>query len=320
MPGNHAKRLRIVRGECMPVNIPDKLPAKAQLESENIFVMTTSRATAQDMRPLKIAILNLMPERIKTETQLLRLLGNTPLQVDIELVRPDSHTSKTTPLSHILAFCKPFSEIAGNKYDGFIITGAPVEHLEFEQVRYWQELCRIMDWANENVISTVYICWGALAGLYYHYSINKIMLDKKTLGVYPFETIDEHNALTRGFDHVFYAPWSCWASIDEPALKSNSDLAVLAISEEVGIHIAASKDYKHVFVMGHMEYDADTLAIEYNRDINKGIKQEIPYNYFPWNSPLNAPVVTWRAHGHLFFSNWLNYCAHKIIYNTGGKI
>ena len=296
----------------MPINIPCDLPAKALLESENIFVMTTTRAITQDIRPLKIAILNLMPEKITTEAQLLRLLGNTPLQVDIELLMPDSHTSKNTPQSHLLAFYKPFSEARKKKYDGFIITGAPVEHLEFHQVGYWQELCRIMDWTLANVTSTLYICWGAQAGLYHHYNIDKVSLGKKLFGVFHFETMDERSVLMRGFDSTFLAPQSRWANVDESALEACDDLVVLAKSKEIGTHIAASKDYSKVFVFGHMEYDAGTLAGEYWRDLNKGMNPEIPCNYFPKDSPSNAPIVSWRAHANLFFSNWLNYCVYQI--------
>ena len=296
----------------MPINIPSNLPARAQLESENIFVMTTTCATAQDIRPLKIAILNLMPEKITTEAQLLRLLGNTPLQVDIELLMPDSHTSKTTPQCHLLAFYKPLSEVVNKKYDGFIITGVPVEHLEFHQVDYWQELCRIMDWTLANVTSTLYICWGAQAGLYHHYSINKIPLCKKLFGVFRLDTIDERSALLRGFDSTFLAPQSRWANVDEVALEACDDLVVLAKSKEIGTHIAASKDYSKVFMLGHMEYDASTLAGEYRRDMDKGMNPEIPCNYFPKDSPLNAPIVSWRAHANLFFSNWLNYCVYQV--------
>ena len=296
----------------MPINIPSNLPAKAQLESENIFVMTTTRAITQDIRPLKIAILNLMPEKITTEAQLLRLLGNTPLQVDIELIMPDSHTSKTTPPSHLLTFYKPFSEVVVKRYDGFIITGAPVEHLEFHQVGYWQELSRIMDWTLANVTSTLYICWGAQAGLFHHYSIDKIALGKKAFGVFPFETMDERSVLMRGFDSTFLAPQSRWANVDELALKACNDLVVLAKSKEIGTHIAASKDYSKVFVLGHMEYDADTLAGEYWRDKHKGMNPEIPRNYFPQDSPSNTPIVSWRAHANLFFSNWLNYCVYQV--------
>ena len=296
----------------MPINIPSNLPAKALLESENIFVMTTARAITQDIRPLKIAILNLMPEKITTEAQLLRLLGNTPLQVDIELLMPDSHTAKTTPQSHLLAFYKPFSEVVAKKYDGFIITGAPVEHLEFHEIGYWRELCWIMDWTLVNVTSTLYICWGAQAGLYHHYSINKIPLPKKAFGVFPFETMDKRSVLMRGFDSTFLAPQSRWANVDESALEANEDLVVLAKSKEIGTHIAASKDYRKVFVLGHMEYDAGTLANEYFRDMDRGMNPEIPRNYFPDDSPANTPMVTWRAHANLFFSNWLNYCVYQV--------
>ena len=296
----------------MPIKIPNNLPAKAQLESENIFVMTETRAVAQDIRSLKIAILNLMPEKIITEAQLLRLLGNTPLQVDIELLRSDSHTSKTTPQSHLLAFYKSFSEIKDQKFDGLIITGAPVEHLEFEEVNYWNELCEIMDWSLKNVTSTLHICWGAQAGLYYHYGIGKTPLPEKVFGVFSCQTSDERSALTRGFDGAFYAPQSRWTKVDEAALKVHSQLDILASSPEIGTHIAATHDCKQIFVFGHMEYDANTLATEYMRDMEKGLNPNIPRNYFPGDCPAEIPVTTWRAHANLFFSNWLNYCVYQI--------
>ena len=296
----------------MPINIPSMLPAKAQLESENIFVMTNERAVRQDIRPLKIAILNLMPEKIITEAQLLRLLGNTPLQVDIELVRPDSHMSKNTPKSHLLAFYKPFSEVRENKYDGFIITGAPIEHLDYSAVSYWHELSEIMDYTRTNVTSTLHICWGAQAGLFHHYSINKIPLEKKVFGVFLYKTMDEHSVLMRGFDGIFSAPQSRWTNIDEESLISLQDIIVLAKSDEVGIHIAASKNYSQIFVFGHMEYDANTLANEYKRDMEKGLNPEIPRNYFPHDDPTKDPVINWRAHANLFFFNWLNYCVYQV--------
>ena len=295
----------------MPIKIPNGLPAKTQLESENIFVMTETRAMTQDIRPLKIAILNLMPEKIVTETQLLRLLGNTPLQVDIELLMPASHTSKTTPQSHLLSFYKSFAEIRGRKFDGFIITGAPVEHLEFEEVGYWQELCEIMDWTLDNATSTLHICWGAQAGLRHHYGIGKIPLSAKAFGVFPHQTLNEHSVLMRGFDSIFYAPHSRWSAIDEAALRANPQLDILAASPDVGTHIVAAQNYKQIFVLGHMEYDVNTLATEYSRDAKKGLSPAMPYNYFPGNSPLASPVATWRAHANLFFSNWLNYCVYQ---------
>ena len=296
----------------MPIKIPNNLPAKSQLESENIFVMTETRATTQDIRPLKIAILNLMPEKIVTETQLLRLLGNTPLQVDIDLLRLDSHVSKTTPQSHLQTFYKTFSEIKNQKFDGLIITGAPIEHLEFEEVDYWRELCEIMSWSADNVTSTLHICWGAQAGLYYHYGIGKIQLSKKICGIFPCRTTDERNALTRGFDRMFFAPQSRWTRVDEIVLKAHPRVNILAFSEEIGTHIAVTRNFKQIFVFGHMEYDAGTLANEYRRDMEKGLNPDLPYNYFLDDCPESIPLTTWRAHANLFFSNWLNYCVYQI--------
>ncbi|MDR2183254.1 MAG: homoserine O-succinyltransferase [Clostridiales bacterium] len=304
----------------MPINIPNNLPAKAELERENIFVMTEARAISQDIRPLNIAILNLMPEKIATETQLLRLLGNTPLQVDIELIKVGSHTPKTTPQSHLLAFYKPFSEIEHRRFDGLVITGAPIEHMKFENVNYWHEICKIMGWSRINVTSTLHICWGAQAGLYYHYGIDKIPLDKKVFGVFSHRTLGEHNMLLRGFDGVFYAPHSRWSKIDESALKTRSELEVLASSPEVGPHIIATKDGKQIFITGHMEYSANTLKAEYLRDLDKGLNPALPHNYFPGDCPANSPITTWCAHANLLFSNWLNYCVYQATpYNFTGS-
>ena len=295
----------------MPIKIPNTLPAKAELEKENIFVMTETRAITQDIRPLKIAILNLMPEKLTTETQLLRLLGNTPLQVDIRLIRPDSHMSRNTPESHLLEFYKPFSEVESRKFDGLIITGAPVEQIPFEEVRYWRELQAIMDWSVSNVTSAMHICWGAQAGLYHHYGIGKNVLPNKVFGVFPHTTKQECNKLIQGFDTVFYAPHSRWTGIDENALGTRPELDVLASSEMVGSHIISTGDNRQIFITGHMEYNADTLAQEYRRDFEKGLNPEIPYNYFPNNCPDESPVTTWRAHANLLFSNWLNYCVYQ---------
>ena len=295
----------------MPIKIPNNLPAKMELECENIFVMTETRAITQDIRPLKIAILNLMPEKSTTETQLLRLLGNTPLQVDIELIRLESHKSKNTPESHLLAFYKPFSEIEKNKFDGLIITGAPIEHMAFEEVNYWHELCKIMDWSQTNVTSTLHICWGAQAGLYFHYCIGKIMLQEKVFGVFAHQTLCERNMLMRGFDGIFNAPHSRWTEINETALKSHPELDILARSPEVGSHIIAAQNNRQIFVLGHMEYNANTLAIEYKRDLEKGLNPAVPCNYFPNDCPSHSPTTTWRAHANLLFSNWLNYCVYQ---------
>lgn len=295
----------------MPIKIPNKLPAKTELENENIFVMTETRAITQDIRPLKIAILNLMPEKLTTEVQLLRLLGNTPLQVDIKLIRPDSHVSKNTPESHLLAFYNPFSEVEQQKFDGLIITGAPIEQMAFNEVNYWPELCKIMDWSQTNVTSTLHICWGAQAGLYHHYGIGKVVLPDKVFGVFPHQTTGECNKLVQGFDNIFYAPHSRWAKIDEAALKTHPELYILASSPQVGSHIISSCNNKQIFVLGHMEYNADTLAVEYKRDLEKGLNPAVPYNYFQNDCPTNSPITTWRAHANLLFSNWLNYCVYQ---------
>ena len=295
----------------MPIKIPDNLPAKTYLEQENIFVMTEKRAISQDIRPLKIMILNLMPAKITTETQLLRLLSNTPLQVDIELVKMESHESKTTAQEHLLTFYKTFTEVKHQKFDGLIITGAPVEHMEFEAVDYWAELTEIMDWSNTNVTSTLHICWGAQAGLYHHYGIGKKMLDKKVSGVYPHIADTGKTMLLRGFDNTFFSPHSRWTTIDEENLAKCKDLKILARSTEVGTHIAASETGKHIFLFGHMEYDPLTLATEYARDIEKDSATQMPVNYFPDNNMQNAPISTWRAHANLLFYNWLNYYVYQ---------
>jgi len=294
----------------MPIKIPNELPAKAHLESENIFVMTETRAITQDIRPLKIMLVNLMPTKINTETQLLRLLGNTPLQVDIELIKLDSHVSKNTPQAHLFAFYKSFSEVRHQKFDGLVITGAPVEHLDFEEVDYWGELCDIMDWSLTHVTSTLHICWGAQAGIYYHYGVEKRPLDKKISGVYPHEVKAFRKMLLRGFDHTFLAPHSRWSTICEKSVEDCEQLEVLAASDKVGLHIVASQKGKQIFVFGHMEYDAHTLSDEYFRDMAKGAA-DIPYNYFPGNDPQNTPISTWRAHANLLFSNWLNYHVYQ---------
>lgn len=295
----------------MPIKIPNELPAKKLLEGENIFVMTETRAVMQDIRPIKIVILNLMPTKITTETQLLRLLGNTPLQVDIELIKLDSHVSKNTPPEHLLAFYKSFSDIKDKKFDGLVITGAPVEHLEFEQVDYWEELCSIMEWSLTNVTSTMHICWGAQAGIYYHYGIGKIALDKKISGVYPHKVKKCRKMLLRGFDSTFLAPHSRWTTFCEKELEQCNQLEVLVSSEMAGAHIIASEKGKHIFVTGHMEYDASTLSDEYFRDVAKDASTPVPYNYFPDNNPENTPISTWQAHANLLFSNWLNYHVYQ---------
>jgi homoserine O-succinyltransferase len=295
----------------MPIRIPDTLPAKATLENENIFVMSEQRAIHQDIRPLKIAILNLMPKKIETETQLLRLLGNTSLQVDIELMGMASHNSKTTSQEHLLNFYKNFNDLENNKYDGLIITGAPIEHLEFEQVDYWDELCKIIEWSKTNVFSTLYICWAAQAGLYYKYNINKHTLDKKLFGVYEHTVLIPNHPLLRGFDDVFYAPHSRHTTINKGDIDKTKELITLTSSIEAGVHIVASKDNKDFFITGHSEYDRETLGNEYFRDLSKGINIDPPKNYFKDNNPLSLPVFNWKSHANLLFSNWLNYFVYQ---------
>jgi len=304
----------------MPIKIANELPARTQLENENIFVMTETRAITQDIRPLKIMIVNLMPTKITTETQLLRLLGNTPLQVDIELIKLDSHVSKNTSAEHLLTFYKSFSEVRHLKFDGLVITGAPVEHLAFEAVNYWAELCDIMQWSRDNVTSTLHICWGAQAGIYYHYGIDKVRLDKKLSGVYLHKVLCHQKMLLRGFDGAFLAPHSRWSTSCEKAIEKCEQLEVLAASDMAGMHIVASEKGKHIFVFGHMEYDANTLADEYFRDAANDSQTDIPYNYFMGNNPRNTPISTWRAHANLLFSNWLNYHVYQATPYDIGRV
>jgi len=295
----------------MPIKISNELPAAKTLEKENIFVMTEKRAMQQDIRPLKIAILNLMPTKIVTETQLLRLIGNTPLQVDIDLIKLSSHESKNTSQEHLLSFYKTFDEIRDTKYDGMIITGAPVEKMEFEEVDYWEELCRIMDWTTTHVTSTFHICWGAQAGLYYHYGIQKKPLDKKLTGIFKHKVRNKRKMLLRGFDDEFYAPHSRWTTVDEEDIKKCKDLEILATSEEAGVYIVTSKKGKRIFVTGHSEYDANTLNEEYIRDLGKGITDTMPRNYYPNNDPKKKPVMLWRGHANMLYTNWINYHVYQ---------
>ena len=295
----------------MPIKIPEDLPANSILRGENIFCMTEKRALSQDIRPLKIAILNIMPTKIVTETQLARVLGNTPLQVEIDFIMTASHKSKNTSQDHIDEFYKTFDDIKCNKYDGFIITGAPVELLDFEDVTYWDELKEIMEWSKTNVTSTMHICWAAMAGLYYHYGINKYNLPKKLSGVYKHTVNKKTMMLVRGFDDEFFAPHSRNSSVRQEDVSNISDLVTIASSEEAGVYIVASSDKKQIFVTGHPEYDADTLSKEYFRDLDAGINPEIPQNYFEDDNPENTPVVKWRSHANLLFSNWLNYYVYQ---------
>ncbi len=295
----------------MPIKIPSDLPANNVLNGENIFCITEKRALKQDIRPLKIAILNIMPTKIVTETQLLRLLGNTPLQVEVDFLRTSTHTSKNTSQEHIDNFYKSFSDIKSSKYDGMIITGAPVELLEFEDVDYWDELKDIMEWTKTNVTSTFHICWAALAGLYYHYGIPKLPMDKKLFGVFEHSVNRKKSMLVRGFDDIFLAPHSRYSTVNVSDIKKNPHLQLISESKEAGAYIIASKDKKQIFVTGHSEYDSDTLKLEYERDVNLGKDINIPQNYFAGDNPSNAPVVRWRAHANLLFSNWLNYYVYQ---------
>ncbi|AZS16686.1 homoserine O-acetyltransferase MetA [Paenibacillus lutimineralis] len=295
----------------MPIKIPDYLPAKEVLNQENIFVMDESRAYRQDIRPLRIAILNLMPTKETTETQILRLLGNTPLQVDIVLLHPSSHTSKNTSAEHLEMFYKTFDEIRHRRFDGLIITGAPVEQLEFEEVNYWKELQEIFDWSKTHVTSTLHICWASQAGLYHHYGVRKIPLDQKCFGVFPHTVNKPHVKLLRGFDEVFQVPHSRHTDVLRADIEAKDELEVLAESEEAGIYLVATKDGKQIFVTGHSEYDPSSLKWEYDRDVAKGLVVDLPLHYYPNDDPSKTPVSTWRSHANLLFSNWLNYYVYQ---------
>ena len=295
----------------MPIKIANELPAHHALESENIFVMTESRAASQDIRPLHIIILNLMPTKIETETQLLRLMSNTPLQVDVEFMHPASHKSKNTSQNHINKFYKTFDEVKDNKYDGMIITGAPVELLNFEEVDYWDELCKIFEWTKTNVYSTFHICWGAQAGLYYHHGIPKYILKEKMFGVFPHKPLDLYHPILRGFDESFYVPHSRHTEIRFEDIALCKDLQVLTYSEQAGIHLVADLECRNFYATGHSEYDAGTLAREYFRDLDRGLDIKVPFNYFPDDDPANDPIVTWRNVGTLMFTNWLNYFVYQ---------
>ncbi|MGI6105447.1 MAG: homoserine O-acetyltransferase MetA [Raoultibacter sp.] len=295
----------------MPIRIPDSLPATSVLESENIFVMTEFRAMHQDIRPLRILLLNLMPTKIVTETQILRKLSNTPLQLEIELLQTISHISKNVSGQHLEAFYTSFEEIKNERFDGLIITGAPVEKLEFESVDYWEELCSIMEWSRTNVYSTFYICWGAQAGIYYHYGIPKYDLPEKLFGVFSHDVIKPSSPLVRGFDDVFMAPHSRYTEVHASDIEAHPDLELIATSEDAGVYIAKSTDSRHFFVFGHPEYDVDTLGIEYERDIAKNPETKVPKNYYPNNDPSQKPIATWRSGGQLIYTNWLNYYVYQ---------
>lgn len=296
----------------MPIKIPADLPATETLHKENIFVMTESRATTQDIRPLKILLLNLMPTKIATETQLARLLGNSPLQVDMEFLQTASHIPKNTSAEHMISFYKHFEDVKDNKYDGLIITGAPVEQMPFEEVEYWDELCRIMEWSKTNVTSTFHICWGAQAGLYYHYGIQKYPLDKKLFGVFLHKAEYKRSMLLRGFDDEFWVPQSRHTTVLREDIEKHPELKILASSEEAGVYAVATERGKQIFITGHSEYDADTLKNEYLRDKNAGLPIDVPKNYFPNDDDTKEPVVRWRSHANLIYSNWLNYFVYQI--------
>lgn len=295
----------------MPIKIADSLPARAVLESENIFVMTERRALSQDIRPLKIAILNLMPLKIVTETQILRCLSNTPLQIEIDLVQTKTYHSKNTPEDHLLTFYKTFDEIRDKKYDGFIITGAPVELMDFEDVEYWEELCEIMRWTRSHVHSTLHICWGAQAGLYFHYGIPKHLLPEKKSGVFYHHVLTPKEPIFRGFNDIFLVPHSRHTEVREEDILANPSLRLLSRSDEAGVHIVEAMNGRQLFVLGHGEYDRDTLKAEYIRDRGKGMNPKIPEHYFPDEDPTQEPLIRWRSHAHLFYTNWLNYYVYQ---------
>ena len=295
----------------MPIRIPNDLPAAQVMQQENIFVMKHQRATTQHIRPLEIVVLNLMPTKIATETQLTRLLGNTPLQVNLELMHTSTHRSKNVSEEHLLTFYKTFEELKDRKFDGMVITGAPVEHMDFEDVDYWPELCRIMEWSKTHVHSTLHICWGAQAGLYYHYGINKQPLDKKLFGVYPHRADYKRSILLRGFDDTFYVPHSRHTTVRRADIEAVPALKILASSDEAGVYAVQNKNGHHIFITGHSEYDPRTLETEYLRDKNLGKPISVPENYYPDDDDTKEPIVRWRGHANLLFSNWLNYFVYQ---------
>lgn len=295
----------------MPIKIANGLPAERVLQEENIFVMKETRAVTQDIRPLQILVLNLMPTKLVTETQLARLLGNTPLQVEMELLKTATHKAKNTDESHMLTFYKTFDEIKHRKFDGMVITGAPVEKMPFEEVAYWDELCKIMEWSKTNVTSTLHICWGAQAGLYYHYGVDKVMLDKKMFGVFPHIVEQKKSMLLRGFDDIFMVPHSRHTTVLRSEIEKVPELKILASSPLAGVYAISSKNSRQFFIMGHSEYDVETLKTEYVRDKNLGLPIDVPYNYFPDDDDQKAPLNTWRSSANLLFSNWLNYFVYQ---------
>ena len=295
----------------MPIKIPNQLPATATLAAENIFVMTETRAITQDIRPLQILLLNLMPTKVDTETQLARVLGNTPLQIELELIAPSGHVSKNTSQAHMLAFYKTFDEVRERTFDGLVITGAPVELMAFEEVDYWQELCEIMEWSKTHVHSTLHICWGAQAGLYYHYGIPKRQLEHKLFGVFQHTVEDPNYILFRGFDDQFWVPHSRNTTVDRADIEAVPELKILSASPEAGVYAVKTDQGRQVFLMGHAEYDRDTLAKEYFRDLAAGVEIQIPANYFPEDDPEKTPRMAWRSCAHLLYANWLNYCVYQ---------
>ena len=297
----------------MPIRIPNHLPARAVLEGENIFVMTEARAESQQIRPLRIGLLNLMPTKITTETQLSRLLGNTPLQVELFLIQVSSHRPKNTPQEHMIAFYQTFAEIQEEYFDGFIITGAPVEQLPFEQVEYWQELCRIMEWTKTHVHSTLHICWGAQAALYYHFGVEKVPLKEKLFGVFPNRVLYKNPILLRGFDDEFWVPHSRHTTVRWEDVAAIPEIKILAGSEQAGLYAMSTQYGRQLFITGHSEYDADTLKLEYLRDKAAGKPIRVPENYFPNDDDTQPPRVTWRGHANLLFSNWLNYIVYQTV-------
>lgn len=295
----------------MPINIPDGLPAVEKLKQEKIFTMDELAAKKQDIRPLNIVILNLMPEKEKTELQLLRLLGNSPLQVNVTFMNTATHVSKNVSSSHLNTFYSTFKDIKDRRFDGMIVTGAPIEHLEFEDVNYWSELVEIMEWSKESVTSVFNICWGAQAALYHHYGIGKYELSEKKFGIFKHSVRDHKVELVRGFDEEYLAPHSRYTEVKSNEIDKNEELIILSESEDAGVFLVMSKDGKHIMVTGHLEYDATTLAEEYERDLAKGLDIDMPQNYFPGNNPANRPRNNWRSHTHLLFSNWLNYYVYQ---------
>ena len=295
----------------MPIKIPNALPAAQTLAEDNIFVMTETRAMTQDIRPLKIMLLNLMPTKIDTETQLSRLLGNTPLQVELTLVKTKSHESKNTPEEHMLAFYKEFDEFRDSNFDGLVITGAPVEHLPFEEVDYWDELCEIMEWSKTHVHSTFHICWGAQAGLYYHFGVGKEPLPEKMFGVFPHRRDYERSILLRGFDEVFMVPHSRHTTVSREEIEKVPELRIVASSDEAGVYAITTRNGRQIFITGHSEYDALTLEKEYKRDVAAGKPIAVPKNYYPNDDPTQKPIVSWRSHANLLYSNWLNYFVYQ---------